>query len=82
MQLSCAWIHALLASLHEACRQSITICRLQRARLNEDGNDEAHFLSPLEEMVARGETAAEEMLKLYHGRWEGSVEPVFREYAY
>jgi glutamate--cysteine ligase len=72
-------------SLHALCRDLLEIARkgLQaRARLNEDGNDEAHFLSPLEEMVARGETAAEEMLKLYHGRWEGSVEPVFREYAY
>jgi hypothetical protein len=41
-----------------------------RARLNEDGNDEAHFLAPLEEIVARGETAAGAMLKLYHGRWK------------
>lgn len=72
-------------SLHAFCRELLAISRQglkARARLNEDGNDECHFLSPLEEAVARGETAAEEMLKLYEGRWERSVEPVFDEYAY
>ena len=31
---------------------------LARAKLNADGFDEAHFLAPLEEIVARGTTAA------------------------
>jgi glutamate--cysteine ligase len=72
-------------SLHQLCRDLLDISRnglKARARLNEDGNDETHFLAPLEEVVARGETAAEEMLRLYAGRWEGSVEPAFSEYAY
>jgi glutamate--cysteine ligase len=72
-------------SLHGLCRDLLAIARQglkSRARLNEDGNDEAHFLAPLEEIVARGETAAGAMLKLYHGRWNGSVEPAFDEYAY
>jgi glutamate--cysteine ligase len=42
----------------------------------------ATFLAPLEESIARGTTLAEEMLALYHGRWDGSIEPVFRDYAY
>ncbi len=72
-------------SLHQISREVLAISRngLQaRKQLNEDGNDEAHFLAPLEETVARGKTAAGELLDLYHGRWGGSVDPVFKEYAY
>ena len=53
-----------------------------RARLNSEGHDESHFLAPLEETLARGTTLAEEMLAQYRGRWEGSIEPLFNEYAY
>ncbi|WP_151985596.1 glutamate--cysteine ligase [Rhizobium sp. EC-SD404] len=72
-------------TLHHLSRDLLDIARkgLQsRARLNDEGNDESHFLAPLEEIVARGETAAGQMLSLYKGRWNGSVEPVFDEYAY
>lgn len=72
-------------SLHQLSREVLGIARggLQaRARLNDEGNDEAHFLAPLEETVARGKTAAGELLDLYHGRWNGSIDPVFDEYAY
>jgi glutamate--cysteine ligase len=53
-----------------------------RNRLNGEGVDETHFLAPLDEVVARGTTLAEEMLSLYKGRWNGSVELVFDDYAY
>ncbi len=53
-----------------------------RNRQNEDGYDETHFLSPLEEIVARGTTDAEQMLEAWHTRWDHSVEPIFSEYAY
>uniref|UniRef100_UPI003D6F69E4 hypothetical protein n=1 Tax=Pantanalinema rosaneae TaxID=1620701 RepID=UPI003D6F69E4 len=43
------------------------------------GRDEARFLDPLEEIVARGTTRAQELLALYHGRWKGSVAPAFEE---
>ncbi len=72
-------------NLHQLSREVLGIARagLQaRRRFNEEGNDEAHFLAPLEETAARGKTAAGELLDLYHGRWNGSVEPVFEEYAY
>jgi glutamate--cysteine ligase len=39
-------------------------------------------LRPLEESIARGTTPAEELLEKFHGRWKGSVEPIFDEYAY
>lgn len=53
-----------------------------RARLNGEGIDESHFLAPLDEVIARKATLADELLGLYHGRWNGSVEPVFAEYQY
>lgn len=43
---------------------------------------EAVYLSPLEEIVATGETLAERLLRQFHGAWGGSVDPVFAEYAY
>ncbi|MCP4315699.1 MAG: glutamate--cysteine ligase [Hyphomicrobiales bacterium] len=72
-------------NLHQISREVLAISRagLQaRNQLNEEDNDEAHFLAPLEESVARGTTGAGELLDLYHGSWGGSVDPVFKEYAY
>ena len=66
-------------------REVLAISRLglqNRARKNREGYDETHFLSTLEEVVARGSTSAEEMLSAYHTRWGGSIEPAFLEYAY
>jgi glutamate--cysteine ligase len=54
----------------------------QRKRLDKDGRDEGLYLEPLKEFVECGITPAEELLEKYHGAWEGSVEPVFAEYAY
>jgi glutamate--cysteine ligase len=54
----------------------------RRKRIDHDGRDETRYLTPLKEFVARGITPAEELLQQYHGPWEGSVEPVFNEYAY
>ena len=72
-------------SLHMIARDVLEISRLglkNRNRLNVDGFDEAHFLAPLEEIVARGPTDAQEMLAAWHTRWDHSVEPLFTEYAY
>jgi glutamate--cysteine ligase len=54
----------------------------RRARLDREGEDETQYLDALEQIVARGATPAEERLEKYHGAWNGSVEPVFTEYAY
>ncbi len=72
-------------NLHTILRDVLGIARsgLQaRKQLNEEDNDEAHFLAPLEESVARGKTGAGELLDLYNGPWQQSVEPVFKEFAY
>ena len=55
---------------------------MRRKRLDQNGRDETRYLRPLQEIVARGITPAEELLELYHGKWNGSVEPIYAEYAY
>ncbi|TYR32029.1 glutamate--cysteine ligase [Mesorhizobium microcysteis] len=72
-------------TLREVAREVLEISRtglVNRGRKNRDGYDETSFLAPLDEVVARGTTSAEEMLRAYHTRWGGSIEPVFLEYAY
>jgi glutamate--cysteine ligase len=54
----------------------------RRARLDRDGKDERRYLAPLQDIVARGITPAEELLGKFHGPWGGTVDPVFEEYAY
>ncbi|MGH6661466.1 MAG: glutamate--cysteine ligase [Rhodospirillales bacterium] len=53
-----------------------------RARLDRVGMDETHFLRPLFQIAQSGLTPAEELLAAYEGRWNHSVDPVYREYAY
>ncbi|MBX3598670.1 MAG: glutamate--cysteine ligase [Rhizobiaceae bacterium] len=72
-------------SLRDVARDALEIARAglkRRNRTNRDGFDETHFLSTLDEVVARGTTSAEEMLNAYHTRWGGSIEPAFLEHAY
>ncbi len=72
-------------SVQELARQTLEISRAGLARRNRKGragNDETQYLAPLEESVARGITPAEELLEKFHGLWNGSVEPIFSEYAY
>ncbi|MBP3983625.1 glutamate--cysteine ligase [Pseudoxanthomonas helianthi] len=54
----------------------------RRARLNAKGVDESGFLDTLVEIAEANETSAERKLKLFRGEWNGSVDPVFREFAY
>ena len=54
----------------------------RRRRVNDWGHDETWYLRPIQEFVARGVTPAEELLEKFHGPWGGSVDPVYKEYAY
>jgi len=54
----------------------------RRARFDANGHDEARYLRPLHEFVARGITPADELLEKFNGPWNGSVMPVYTEYAY
>jgi glutamate--cysteine ligase len=53
-----------------------------RARLNAAGDNETGFLSPLRQVAESGITPAERKLSLYHGEWNGSVDPIFTTCSY
>ncbi|OBZ92681.1 glutamate--cysteine ligase [Pararhizobium polonicum] len=72
-------------SLFDVAREVLSISRLglkNRNRLNGDEVDESIFLAPLDEVLAKKATLAEDLLSLYNGRWNGSVDPVFTDYQY
>ncbi len=46
------------------------------------GKTETSFLDVLDETIATGKTAAENLLDLYHGAWNGNIDRVFRDFAY
>ncbi|HZT20804.1 MAG TPA: glutamate-cysteine ligase family protein, partial [Dongiaceae bacterium] len=54
----------------------------RRRRLDRMGGDETHFLNALDLIAESGVTPAEEKLASFHGRWNGSVDPLFAEFAY
>ena len=53
-----------------------------RNRLNSAGDNETGFLAPILDVAERGETPAERKLTLFHGAWNGSVDPLFTECSY
>ncbi len=53
-----------------------------RARQGTSAPDETEYLEALQLIVDRGTTPAEELLERFHGRWQGSVDPMFTECAY
>ncbi len=67
---------------------SLEVLKIARAGLNARksgdlaGTDESGFLNVLQTIADSGECPAEEKLKLFHGKWGGSVDPVYAEFAY
>jgi glutamate--cysteine ligase len=54
----------------------------RREEKNEGGTDESVFLEPLVEFAAAGKSPADIKLERFHGAWNGSIRPVFTEFAY
>ena len=54
----------------------------RRAVPDKKGRGESRFLDTLDEIAASGRCPAEEKLALYDGRWKGSIDPIFTEFAY
>ncbi|MEI6559723.1 MAG: glutamate--cysteine ligase [Rhodospirillaceae bacterium] len=72
-------------SVREIALEVLTISAAglsRRARHSDCGDDESGFLQTLFAIADSGETPAATLLKRFHGAWEGSVDPVFREFAY
>lgn len=71
-------VHDLSRDLLKIAEKGLTA----RNRLNDLGMNEAHFLAPLQEVVALGETQAERLLKQYASNWDGDIDHIFEEYGY
>jgi glutamate--cysteine ligase len=72
-------------TVRELARRALEIAAhglQRRARMDANGVDERVHLEPLIEIVDANQTPAERKLELFHGPWNGSVDPVFREFAY
>jgi len=53
-----------------------------RQRLNSSGDDETGFLEPLRQTAESGLAPSDVKLANYHGKWNQSVDPIYRECAY
>lgn len=53
-----------------------------RAKLNEDQQNESIYLEILNEVVASGVTEAEKLIKLYKGPWQEQIDMVFTDPHY
>ncbi len=72
-------------TLHDVALDALQISHkglYRRQRIDSLGMDETHFIKPLFQIVHSGLTPADELLAAFEGRWEGSIDPIFQEYAY
>jgi len=72
-------------TIRDLAREVLALSRAgleARNRQGCKGKTEAAFLDTLDETVASGKTAAENLLALYHGSWGGDISRVFRDFAY
>ena len=71
--------------MQDIAREVLMLSREGLAARNRQGckgKTEAAFLDTLDETVTTGKTAAENLLELYHGSWNGDMKRVFRDFAY
>jgi glutamate--cysteine ligase len=71
--------------VRDIARDALSLARAglaARGRLDGEGQSEARYLAPVGEIVESGRTQAERLLALYHGPWQGSVMPAFREFVF
>ena len=54
----------------------------RRASLDSAGMSEDGFINPLRELVARGQTRAEELLHAFQNEWKGDMSRLFSEYNF
>jgi glutamate--cysteine ligase len=74
-------------SMHTLARKTLEIAEAglkARACAGAGGlvPDETHFLNALKESVESGETPADELLRRYHGDWNGDLSRIYAEYSY
>jgi glutamate--cysteine ligase len=70
------------SSIFDVAAQAVGIAEaglVRRNRLNAKGQDETIYLAPLEETVRTGKAPAQRWLDKFHGEWNESVLPIFKE---
>ncbi|ATI42985.1 glutamate--cysteine ligase [Pacificitalea manganoxidans] len=73
--------------MHDLARECVAIAEAglkARARPGAGGliPDESHFLNALRESIETGRTPADELLELYHGEWQGKLDPIYDAFSY
>ncbi|HEY0233431.1 MAG TPA: glutamate--cysteine ligase [Afipia sp.] len=71
--------------LYEIAKECLVLAHAglrHRERIDHLGRDETRFLEPLDCILDKGRTPAEEMLLKFNGSWGHSVEPAYDEYAF
>jgi glutamate--cysteine ligase len=72
-------------SARDIAQASLAIARQglkSRARADNGGEDETHFLGELDDIAATGVTPAERLIERYRTEWSGDVRHVFEACAY
>jgi glutamate--cysteine ligase len=54
----------------------------RRARMDQNGRDETTYLDPLDALMSRGETVADQMLARFNGPWSGAIDHIFTDYRF
>ncbi len=66
----------------EVARDMLAISRAglnRRAKLNESGDTEAHFINDLEVVAETGVNSAQKLISRYHNDWAGNLDAVFTD---
>jgi len=72
-------------SVNDIARQVLAISRgglERRQRTDSRSRSEALYLDPLDEIVARKRSPAEDMLECFHGKWQGDIDRMYEQLAY
>ncbi len=72
-------------TVQDVAREVLQLSRAGLETRNQQGckgRSETSFLDVLDETVATGKTAADQLLELYHGNWNGDITRVFRDFSY
>ncbi len=53
-----------------------------RGQLNDAGDNEGGYLSPLDDIVSSGKVPAQRLLERFHGEWQGDISRVYDEKSF
>ncbi len=72
-------------TLHDLAREILAISRaglISRQQQNWSGELESHFLDPLDEIIASGQSLSDKLIEQFNGQWHGNMDKLFNQYNY